>query len=36
MNQAVAATFWIPILFLLVLLGTGVAAYFLGYFTPPR
>jgi hypothetical protein len=36
MNQAVAAVFWIPIFFLLVLLGTGVVAYFLGYFNPPR
>jgi len=36
MNQAVAATFWIPVFFLLVLLGTGVVAYFLGYFSQPR
>ena len=36
MNQAVSAAFWIPAFFVLVLLGAGVAAYFLGYFTPPR
>ena len=36
MNQAVAATFWIPVFLVLVLLGTGTLAYFLGYFTPPR
>jgi hypothetical protein len=36
MNQAVAAGFWIPAFFLFVLLGAGVLAYFLGYFTPPR
>jgi hypothetical protein len=36
MNQAVAAAFWVPAVFLLVLLGAGVVAYFLGYFTPPR
>ncbi len=36
MNQAVAAAFWIPAFFLLVLLGAGVVAYFLGYFNPPR
>jgi hypothetical protein len=35
MNQAVAAAFWIPIFFLLVLLCTGVVAYLLGYFNPP-
>jgi len=35
MNQAVAAAFWIPIFFVLVLLGTGLAAYFFGYFNPP-
>jgi hypothetical protein len=26
----------IPLFLLLVLLGTGALAYFLGYFTPPR
>lgn len=36
MNQAVAAAFWIPIFFVLVLLGTGLLAYFLGYFNPPQ
>jgi hypothetical protein len=36
MNQAVAAGFWLPVLFLLVILGVGVLAYALGYFTPPR
>jgi len=36
MNQAVAAVVLIPLFFLLVLLGTGVIAYFLGYFNPPR
>ena len=36
MNQAVAAGFWIPAFFLIVLLGAGVVAYFLGYFTPLR
>jgi predicted amidophosphoribosyltransferase len=35
MNQAVAATLWIPLFFLLVLLGTGFIAYLLGYFRPP-
>jgi len=36
MNQAVATAFWIPVVLLLVLLGTGLLAYFLGYFTPSR
>jgi len=36
MNQTVAAAFWVPVFFLLVLLGTGLLAYFLGYFDPPR
>jgi predicted amidophosphoribosyltransferase len=36
MNQAVAAVVLIPLFFLLVLFGTGVIAYFLGYFNPPR
>jgi hypothetical protein len=36
MNQAVSAVFWIPAFFVLVLLAAGVAAYFLGYFTPSR
>jgi len=36
MNQAVAAAFWIPAFFVLVLLGAGVVAYFLGYFNPAR
>lgn len=36
MNQIVAAGIWIPVFFLLVLLGTGVLAYLLGYFNPPR
>ena len=36
MNQIVAAGFWIPVFFLLVLLGTGVVAYLLGYFDPSR
>jgi hypothetical protein len=36
MNQALAAAVLIPLFLLLVLLGTGVLAYFLGYFTPPR
>ena len=36
MNQLVAGAFWIPIFFLLVLIGTGLVAYFLGYFDPPR
>jgi hypothetical protein len=36
LNQAVAAAFWIPAIILLVLLGTGVLAYLLGYFAPPR
>jgi hypothetical protein len=36
MNQAVAASFWIPVFLLLVLLGTGLVAYLLGYFEPPR
>ncbi len=35
MNGAVAAAIWIPVFFLLVLLGTGFVAYLLGYFTPP-
>ncbi len=34
MNQGVAAAFWIPVFFLLVLLGTGVLAFVLGYFGP--
>ena len=34
MNQAVAAGFWIPVFLVLVLIGTGVVAYLLGYFTP--
>ena len=36
MNQVVAAGFWLPVFFLLVILGVGVLAYALGYFTPPR
>jgi predicted amidophosphoribosyltransferase len=36
MNQAVSAALWIPAFLVLVLLGAGIAAYFLGYFTPPR
>jgi hypothetical protein len=36
MNQAVSAAFWIPVFFLLVLLGAGAIAYLLGYFNPPR
>lgn len=36
MNQAVAASVLIPLFFLLVLFGTGVIAYLLGYFNPPR
>ena len=36
LNQAVAAAALIPLFFLLVLLGTGVIAYFLGYFNLPR
>lgn len=36
LNQAVAAAFSIPVFLLLVLLGTGVVAYLLGYFDPPR
>lgn len=36
MNQAVAAAVLVPLFLLLVLLGTGVIAYFLGYFNPPR
>jgi hypothetical protein len=36
MNQAVAAVVLIPLFLLLVLFGTGVIAYFLGYFNPPR
>jgi hypothetical protein len=36
MNQAVAAVVLIPLFFFLVLLATGVIAYLLGYFTPPR
>ena len=36
LNQAVAAAVLVPLFFLLVLLGTGVLAYFLGYFNPPR
>jgi hypothetical protein len=36
MNHAVATAFWIPIFFLLVLLATGLVAYLLGYFNPPR
>ncbi len=36
MNQAVAASFWVPVFLLAVLLGTGLLAYFLGYFTPAR
>jgi predicted amidophosphoribosyltransferase len=32
MNQGVAAVFWIPVFFLLVLLGTGALALLLGYF----
>jgi hypothetical protein len=35
MNQAVAAAVLVPLFFLLVLLGTGVIAYVLGYFNPP-
>jgi hypothetical protein len=36
MNQLVAAGFWLPGFFLLVLFGTGLLAYLLGYFDPPR
>jgi hypothetical protein len=36
MNQAVAAAFLIPVFLLLVILGTGVIAYLLGYFDPHR
>jgi hypothetical protein len=36
LNQAVAAAVLIPLFLLLVLLGTGAIAYFLGYFNPPR
>ena len=36
MNQGVAAAVLVPLLFLVVLIGTGVIAYFLGYFNPPR
>lgn len=36
MNQVVAGAFWIPVFFLLVLVGAGVIAYLLGYFNPPR
>jgi hypothetical protein len=36
MNQAVAAMFWVPAFLLLVLIGTGVVAYLLGYFEPHR
>jgi hypothetical protein len=36
MNQAVSAAFWLPIFFLLLLLGTGAVAYLLGYFNPAR
>ena len=36
MNQTVAAGFWIPLFLVLVLLGTGLLAYFLGYFKPPQ
>lgn len=36
MNGVVSAVFWVPAFFILVLLGTGVVAYFLGYFTPGR
>lgn len=36
MNQAVAAMFWVPAFLLLVLIGTGLVAYFLGYFDPQR
>jgi hypothetical protein len=36
MNQAVAAVVLIPLFFLLVLFVTGVIAYLLGYFNPPR
>ncbi len=31
MNHAVAAAFWIPAFFILVLLGTGVLTYLLAY-----
>ena len=33
MNQAVAASALIPVFLMLVLLGTGAIAYFLGYFS---
>jgi predicted amidophosphoribosyltransferase len=36
MNQAMAAGFWLPVFFLLVLLGAGLLAYLLGYFTLSR
>ena len=36
MNQVVAAAVLVPLFVVLVLLGTGVVAYFLGYFTPSR
>jgi predicted amidophosphoribosyltransferase len=36
MNQAVAAAFLIPVFLLLILVGTGLVAYFFGYFTPSR
>jgi hypothetical protein len=36
MNHIVAAGMWLPVFFVLVLLGAGAIAYFLGYFTPPR
>jgi len=35
MNQLVAAAFWVPAFFLLVLAAAGAAAYLLGYFDPP-
>jgi hypothetical protein len=34
MNQLVAAGLWLPIFFLIVLVGTGLFAYLLGYFEP--
>jgi hypothetical protein len=36
MNQAVAAAVLVPLFLLVVLLGTGVIAYLLGYFNPTR
>jgi hypothetical protein len=36
LNQAVAAAVLVPLFLLLVLFGTGVIAYLLGYFNPAR